>query len=186
MGYCGGSILEPTYHHLERHAETLEVDFDPAVIAYEEILRIFFESHRPTRPSWGTQYRSAIFCANADQIATARRVSEEMQSVFREKIYTEISPIDRFWWAEDYHQKYMLRHATRLGYELAAIYPKLEDFVNSPTAARVNAFLGGNGSLDQLETEIARYGLSPKAQEELRDLARRRGVTPATCPLAKG
>lgn len=186
MGYCGGAINEPTYHHLGGHAETLEVDFDPAVIRFSEILRLFFDSHRPTRPSWGTQYRSAIFCADKAQLETANKVAAEMQELYKERIFTEISLKDRFWLAEDYHQKYMLRQATQIGFELARIYPRLEDFVASTVAARANAFLGGNGSAEMLEEELPRYGLSPTAQRELRDLARRRGISPAVCPLAKG
>lgn len=79
----------------------------------------------------------------------------------------------------------MLRQSPQIGRELAEIYPHLQDFVDSPTAARVNGFLGGNGSLDQLERELPGYGLSPAAADELRALARRRGVAPATCPLAR-
>jgi len=185
VGYCGGSISEPTYHHLANHAETLQVDFDPAAIGYEEILALFFASHQPTRPSWSSQYRSAIFCDGGRQLEQARQAAAELSGRLGHQVQTEIAPLDRFWWAEGYHQKYLLRQSRPLARELAAAYPRPEDFVQSPVAARVNGFLGGNGSLEQLERELPRYGLSPAAGEELRALAKRRGVSPATCPLAR-
>lgn len=163
----------------------MQVDFDPAKISYAAVLELFFASHLPTRPPWSSQYRSAIFAEGEEQLVEARRVHAAFEKRLGQRIYTEIAPLRKFWWAEDYHQKYMLRQSPRIGRELAAFYPRLEDFVDAPTAARINGYLGGNGSLPQLVAELPRFGLSPAAGDELLALARRRGLAPATCPLSR-
>jgi hypothetical protein len=83
---------------------------------------------------------------------------------------TELLPAQEFYWAEDYHQKYQLRGQRDLVAELIRIYPDARDLANSTAAARLNGYLGGNGSLQQLETEIDSLGLSDTAQQRLREV----------------
>ena len=99
------------------------------------------------------------------------RRAEQLQ----EDIYTEIVPAGEFTLAEDYHQKYMLRQNRELTAAYELIYPDINDFVTSTAVARVNGYLGGNGTSASLEVEIDSLGLSPQASESLLDTVRRLG-----------
>jgi peptide-methionine (S)-S-oxide reductase len=115
-GYTGGSLDDPTYHDvctdMTGHAEAVEVEFDPAVVSYEQLLEAFWSLHDPTQvnrqgPDVGTQYRSAIFTHTPGQERTATASKERAQERFRRPIATEIVPAARFWPAEEYHQRYL-------------------------------------------------------------------------------
>ena len=169
VGYAGGDKENPTYHSLGNHAETIQIDYDPARISYNELLDLFWASHSPTSRPWSSQYASIIFYHDEEQ----KRLAEESLAREEERrgkaIYTEIVPLDRFYLAEGYHQKYRLQGDRALWAEFEAIYPDIEDLIGSTAAARVNGYLGGNGSLGQLESEIDRLGLSPEGQAHLRE-----------------
>lgn len=116
VGYEGGSLNNPTYHDVctdrTGHAEVVEVDFDPAVISYHDLLNVFWENHDPTTknrqgPDVGAQYRSAIFFHSPEQEAEAKKSREEAQKRFKRPIVTEIVPATDFWRAEEYHQQYL-------------------------------------------------------------------------------
>lgn len=127
VGYTGGHTENPTYRDVcngeTGHAEALEVTFDPAVISYEQLLAIFWECHDPTQfnrqgPDFGSQYRSAIFCHSdaQRQAAEASRDRLDRSGRLRRRIVTEISPASTFWEAEEYHQKYHLKHGGGCGF----------------------------------------------------------------------
>lgn len=116
-GYAGGHVPNPDYKSVctgrTGHAEVVQVTFDPAVVSYDDILRVFFTVHDPTTLNRqgndvGTQYRSAIFYADAGQEQVARAVMQEItgQGIWSNPIVTEIAPLDTFYAAEDYHQNY--------------------------------------------------------------------------------
>jgi peptide-methionine (S)-S-oxide reductase len=116
VGYSGGHMPNPTYHDVctdeTGHAEVVELDFDPQKVSYGELVRLFFQLHDPTQlnrqgPDWGTQYRSAIFYYSPEQKAAAERVKQEMQKNIRGTIVTQIAPAQKFYRAEEYHQKYL-------------------------------------------------------------------------------
>ena len=120
-GYEGGTMPNPTYKDvctdMTGHAEVVEVDYDPAKVSYEELVRVFFGIHDPTQfnrqgPDYGKQYRTAIFFHDAAQEAAARKAKDELEASgkFRRKIVTEISPATEFYRAEDYHQRYFEKH----------------------------------------------------------------------------
>lgn len=127
VGYQGGTAENPTYEQVcgggTGHAETVEVEFDPGRISYEQLVRFFFDLHDPTTPNRqgpdiGTQYRSAIFYADEAQKETAQAVKRELaeRGAFSRQIVTEISPAPTFWRAEEYHQRYEEKHrAGRFG-----------------------------------------------------------------------
>ena len=168
-GYAGDPRKDqPTYHDLGLHAETLEVDFDPAVISYEELLDIFWNSHNPTSSAWSPQYRSAVFTHDAAQAEAARRSADRYAGLLGREVRTEITPLSRFWPAEEYHQKYRLQHNRLLRNEYREIYPVFKDFLNSTAVARVNGYLGGYGSSAQLDQELDRLGLDERGRQELR------------------
>ncbi|ADG87029.1 peptide methionine sulfoxide reductase MsrA [Thermobispora bispora] len=120
VGYAGGYTPNPTYEEvctgLTGHAETVRVVFDPKVISYERLLKVFWESHDPTQGmrqgnDVGTQYRSVIFTHGPEQERLAVASRDAYQKVLTEhgygRITTEIVPAGEFYFAEDYHQQYL-------------------------------------------------------------------------------
>lgn len=117
VGYAGGTLENPTYKDVcsdrTGHAEVVEVDYDPAAVAYDTLLDVFWNNHNPTQlnrqgPDVGTQYRSVIFFHTPEQEAAARASKERLSQSgrFGRPIVTEISPAQPFWRAEEYHQRY--------------------------------------------------------------------------------
>ncbi|MCB0191335.1 MAG: peptide-methionine (S)-S-oxide reductase [Anaerolineae bacterium] len=180
VGYTGGKKDNPTYHSLGNHTETLQIDYDPTVITYDELLAIFWSSHNPTRRTWSQQYKAAIFVHDDRQLRQAERskaaISEEKTGrFFNRTIHTEIIPSSTFYRAENYHHKYLLQHSPQIWDEIREIYRKPSDWINSTAAARLNGYVGGYGTMAQLEEEIDRLGLSTLGQKQLWKMVRRFG-----------
>lgn len=173
VGYIGGSLVNPTYHRLGDHTESVQVGFDPEEITYAELLKVFWDSHAPCSGVCSVQYRSALFVHDEEQrrVAEKSRATEEARR--GNKVSTAIEKAGRFYPAEDYHQKWMLRRHADITAEFLALYPELQDFTRSTAVTRVNGYLGGHGTAPQLEREIHRLGLSAAAEEKLRRSVRR-------------
>lgn len=117
VGYTGGIKDNPTYHEVcsgdTGHAEAVRVKFDDNLISYEELLELFFSIHDPTLlnrqgPDIGTQYRSEIFCVDEEQYLTADYMKRTLnKDKYNNKIVTNLSMVNNFWIAEEYHQKYI-------------------------------------------------------------------------------
>ena len=173
--------MNPTYHNLGDHTETLQIDYDPVKVTYEELLDVFWENHDPSYPAWSRQYKVVIFYHNEEQKRLAF-VSREREAARRKgKIVTEIIRAGQFYLAEDYHQKYRLRHDRDLMKEFNAMYPSNLDFVNSTSAARANGILDGQGNPKDLESELDSLGLSPTANKKLLEIAHKREKMGARC-----
>jgi len=132
-GYTGGEVENPTYKQVctgrTGHAEVVKVTFDPAVISYEDLLRVFFTIHDPTTlnrqgADIGTQYRSAIYTLDETQKASAQAIIKEFATVWPGKIVTEVTPAPKFYEAEPEHEKYFARNPYA-GYCQAVIAPKV-------------------------------------------------------------
>ncbi len=137
-GYSGGQVADPTYEQVcsgaSGHAEVVQVDFDPDVTSYREILEVFFAIHDPTTlnrqgADVGTQYRSVIFHHSPQQEATAREVVAELdaEGIWSDRIVTQIASFESFYPAEDYHHEYYRRNPNQ-PYCQAVINPKLAKF----------------------------------------------------------
>ncbi len=116
VGYAGGHLSDPTYRQVcggdTGHAEVVQVDYAPERISYEQLLEVFWDNHDPSTrdrqgPDVGRQYRSAIFTHDDTQLATAQASLEARQSESAVPIMTEIEPLEAFYPAEDYHQRYL-------------------------------------------------------------------------------
>jgi peptide-methionine (S)-S-oxide reductase len=144
VGYAGGQTQNPNYREVcsgrTGHAEVVLVAYDPAQVTYEELLKIFWEHHDPTQGmrqgnDVGTQYRSAIFATDDDQLRTAVASRNMYQARLSDagfgEITTEIAAAPRFFYAEDYHQQYLAKnvngycpnHATGVRFPDVAVTP---------------------------------------------------------------
>lgn len=137
-GYSGGHTDNPTYQQVcseaTGHAEVVQVKFDPAVLSYADLLRVFFTVHDPTTLNRqggdiGTSYRSAIFYHDEEQRKTAEEVIAEImaEGIYGDSIVTEVTAFDKFWPAEDYHQEYFLNNPNQ-PYCAAVVAPKVAKF----------------------------------------------------------
>ena len=136
-GYSGGSAATAKYMLVGTgttgHAESVQVTYDPSKIGYSDLLKVFFSvAHDPTElnrqgPDVGSQYRSAIFYANAQQKEVAQGYIAQLDSAktFGKPVVTEVAPLDKFYPAEDYHQNYLALHPNQ-PYIVYNDLPKLE------------------------------------------------------------
>jgi peptide-methionine (S)-S-oxide reductase len=137
-GYSGGEAATAHYDIVSEgttgHAESVEVTFDPSKVTYETLLKVFFSvAHDPTElnfqgPDHGTQYRSAIWYANADQQKAAQAAIADLaqKKVYKGTIVTQVVPLKKFYPAEDYHQNYLAQHMTQ-AYIVYNDIPKVEN-----------------------------------------------------------
>ena len=123
-GYAGGHVDNPTYEEVcsgtTGHAEVVQIEFDPEIISFKEVLEVFFATHDPTTlnvqgADRGTQYRSVVFYRDEGQqeIATQTMAELNEQGVFGDPIVTEVSPLDRFYPAESYHADYYAKNGNQ-------------------------------------------------------------------------
>lgn len=137
-GYSGGHIANPTYEQVcgkkTGHAEVAQVTFDPDVISFKQVLQIFFTVHDPTTldrqgNDVGPQYRSAVFYHSPEQKETAKEVIQEIEAaqIWDNPIVTEVTPFDKFYPAEDYHQNYFKKNPFQ-PYCAFVVAPKVAKF----------------------------------------------------------
>ncbi len=135
-GYAGGSTPSPSYEQVctgrTGHAEVIKIEFDPAVISYEDLLEVFFATHDPTTKDRqgndrGTQYRSIILYASEGQKVAAEEAIAKFTPDFPAPIVTEIKPLAEFYPAEDYHKNYYNENGAQ-PYCSFVISPKLAKF----------------------------------------------------------
>ncbi len=137
-GYAGGHVQDPSYEQVcagtTGHAEVVHISYDPQVVSYRDLLRVFFTTHDPTTlnrqgADVGTQYRSAIFYHSESQEQDALAVLEEIeeQGIWYDDIVTELVPLETFWAAEEYHKDYYLRNPSQ-GYCRVVIEPQVAKF----------------------------------------------------------
>lgn len=123
VGYAGGSAVDPTYEAVctgnTGHVEVVLVMFDPSKVSFEDLLRIFWESHDPTQGmrqgnDVGSQYRSAIYTSNDSHLKAALRSRQDYETALGDagfgKVTTEILPLDNWYSAEEYHQQYLAKN----------------------------------------------------------------------------
>ena len=131
-GYCNGSTIDPTYQDIctgsSGHAEVVKITFDETIVSFEDLLQVFFSTHDATTLNQqgndkGTQYRSAVFYTNDEQQTQAKQFIEKLG----DNIVTEVTELDVFYTAEDYHQNYYNNNPSQ-PYCAMLITPKLDKY----------------------------------------------------------
>lgn len=155
MGYTGGTLENPTYHHTGDHVEAVEVTFDPSHISYEELVEVFLASHPVGLDGGPRRVETGVF-------AHGREQTEEAREAYRRagvRSQPPVEPAGPFWPAERKHQKFHLQRVLPdLVGELDALTPG--DFLETTAAARLNAYLAGFGSADGVRRVERELGLA--------------------------
>ena len=172
VGYCGGKKENPTYYTLGDQTEAISIDYDPAVITYEQLIGYFWKAHRCDLSNYSRQYMNAVFYQNETQQKAAEksRVQEAKRlGIPVEAVKTEIIPVQKFTYAEAYHQKYYLTKHSDIRDFLSKTYPDGKSLVDSTVAARLNAYLGSGMNLDwkMFIKELPKYGLPAALEQRL-------------------
>lgn len=175
VGYAGGKTANPTYENVGDHTEVTEVQFDPIMISYEQVLEFFWLHHDPSQRR-KKQYQSAILYETDDE----KKIAENSYKLAKSKygnIETYVVKLDKFYPAENYHQKYWLRNQKDILNEL-----KLNDseIANSILATKINAYCAGFTDFSDLEELKKEHGLSDSLVNRIKTFAAS-GGDPRAC-----
>ncbi len=170
VGYSGNTPWNPSYGGRGDHIESVEVEFDPAIVSYESLLGVFWSGHDPGAIPWKRQYLSAIFPRTEGQAKAAARSKEREAAGRKGRIFTEILPGYSFHPAEAHHQKFALRGKVALLKEYQAIYPDYRDFMASTAVSRANGYAGGHGTCERFLADAEGLGLSPSGRRVLEEI----------------
>ena len=181
VGYAGGTTQNPTYRQIGDHTETFQVDFDPTIISFTELLGLFWQSHNPKRKAWSRQYRAVILVHDEEQYEQAQQSLQAVMAAANAPITTEILYLNKFYLAETYHQKYRLQQSHLMA-EVKTIYANAQDWIDSTTAARLNGYLSGYGLAETFASDMKQLGLSEAGERILQKSVPGKG-TSLTCPL---
>jgi len=179
VGYTGGKKEFPTYHSLGDHTETLQLEYDPNQTTYQALLDIFWKNHNPCVKN-RAQYMSAIFYHDNEQKELAEQSKEALQKSNVRQIQTVIREAQTFYNAEDYHQKYLLRRHRNIFNSL-----NLSDnhVITSHVASRLNGYLNGHGSLDNLQNEMKDWNLNEHQDKAILTAAKSQNLDGGSCRM---
>ena len=171
VGFAGGTTPSPTYRQMADHTETVQIEFDPQLISYEEVLKEFWQNHYPNRDNYkGRQYISLLHYHTEQQRQVIKAVLPEMELRLGESIETEISPFTQFTPAEERHQKYYLKRYPKALEQLKELYPDSRLLTDSTFAARLNGFVKGFGTKDGVLKEVSQWSIGKNEKAFLVDI----------------
>ncbi|WP_121744386.1 peptide-methionine (S)-S-oxide reductase MsrA [Natronorubrum halophilum] len=165
VGYAGGTASDPSYYSLGDHTEVVQVEYDPSELSYDDLLEVCWANHDWASAAPKRQYRSVVLAHDEHQRVAAERHRTALEERTGRSAATDIEPLDRFFLAEDFHQKYELRSTPVVGDELEDRYGN--DFVDSTVVARLNGFAAGHGEPTQRNEVLAALELPPMVLSEL-------------------
>ena len=179
VGYAGGRKKNPSYRSMGDHTETVQVDYDPQIITYAQLLQIFWDSHQFDSKAWSRQYMNAVFYHGQLQKKLAEQslaAAAARRGIKPDEVRTAILPAGPFTYAELYHQKYALTRYHDIREFLEKIYPDPKSLADSSVATRLNAFLGTgfDWKAQRLQQELPSYGLPAKLEKQVLKAAQRR------------
>ena len=168
VGYAGGTTPDPSYQHISDYIEAIELDYDADLLSYSQLLDLFWQFHNPSSAPYKRQYISAIFPHNPQQAEIAQQSLQAHACAL-----TEIIPLDKFYLAENYHQKYHLQQYPQFMDEFQVLFPSFNDFIDSTLATRANGLLAGYADLSVLTQAVSESTLSANIKQQLLALYRK-------------
>lgn len=178
VGYMGGVVPNPTYKAIADYTETTQIEFDPTIVTYEDLLQMFWDGHNAFRPA-STQYSSFIFVHDEEQRAAAQASYEAAQKEHGQKPATVIREATDFYTGEFYHTHYYIQRYRELTAALAAVDGiddlsscSVDAFSDSPVVSKMNAYVGGFGSRRQMEEDIKTLRVPDSVADDLRAVVR--------------
>uniref|UniRef100_A0A914XML3 peptide-methionine (S)-S-oxide reductase n=1 Tax=Plectus sambesii TaxID=2011161 RepID=A0A914XML3_9BILA len=172
VGYAGGTTVGPTYRNIGDHTEITEVEYDESKMNYNALLDHFW-SHHDATVDHKKQYASAILYVDEEQQRVAEASRQAEQEKTKKNLQTYIQPLDKFYQAEDYHQKYWLRTQTGL---FKALKLSDKDVVESPLATKLNAFMAGYTDWKVLDALTKEYNIDANTAKVIKEVAQSGGV----------
>ncbi len=180
VGYIGGKKPGvPTYDAILDFSEGIQIDFDANVISLAQLLELVWSSHDAFRPGYGTQYAHILFFTPGQEEAVRASAAQHSERNGKKKIVTRLEPMSPFYIAEDYHQKYQLRHHDLVK---ALKFKSEADFRESTVAAKLNGWLSGNIlDLEDALAQIAAFDIPEKAKTIASALLKNQAVPRRSC-----
>ncbi|WP_236013424.1 peptide-methionine (S)-S-oxide reductase MsrA [Paenibacillus glycanilyticus] len=168
VGFAGGTTAEPSYRSMGDHTETVELQFDAALVSYDELLELFWNNHNPYNINGykDRQYQSLLLYRDDEQVEAFRRIKSRMEET-KGILDTELSPFNAFYPAESRHQKYYLKRFPDAVEKLMSLYLSEEELERSTLAARLNGVAKGFLNLERLQNEMKGW---PVAEDELKEI----------------
>ncbi len=175
VGYAGGTLDHPTYRQLGDHTETVEMDYDTRILSLENLLDVFWNNHNPFNINEykGRQYQSLVLYRGQNQLNVIQKVMKIREEQGKEKPDTEIAPYNRFYPAEDRHQKYYLKRYPNAIEELSNLFPSPQELTNATLAARLNGLAKGYTNLHSILDEIRTWPISEEEKGNMLHLIQR-------------
>ncbi|MCM3631244.1 peptide-methionine (S)-S-oxide reductase [Paenibacillus glycanilyticus] len=163
VGFSGGTSEAPTYRSMGDHSETVELQFDPAQVSYEDLLELFWNNHNPYNINGykDRQYQSLLLYRNDEQEEAFRRIKSRIEGDKGSLLDTELAPFRAFYPAESRHQKYYLKRFPDAAAKLSLLYPSERELESSTLAARLNGVAKGFLNLERLQREMEQWPTPP-------------------------
>ncbi len=169
-GYAGGRSTDPSYKNLEWHTEVVEIDYDPAVISYEDLVALFFAFHDENLRPYDQRVKSLIFFRSEAEETHARQAISRQREVTGKPVFTEAKEMDVFYLAEPEHQNRTVKREVSLYGELTEIFETDDRLQQSILVSKLNGFVYGYGSPEDLEDLLNQLGLSDMSKGRVREI----------------
>lgn len=166
VGYSGGKSPNPSYEVVDLHTEVVEIDYDPEVISYGELIDIFFSSHNETLRPYDQRVKSLIFYRNDEEYGVAKSKLDAIRAKTPddESVYTELKSFEIFYLAEPEHQNRSLKLETSLYHELEDIFGSDDQMLLSILVSKLNGYIYGYGTLEGALELLDLSGLSEQSK----------------------
>lgn len=167
VGYSGGDLTTPSYNDLGNHIEVFEVDYDPDVISYEQLVELYFVFYDATMRPLSLRVKPVIYYRTEEEFNIAKMIKQSVEAASSEGIFAVIEPFDIFYLAESKHQLSYLKQESSLYDEITQIYLDEDQLLLSLLASKLNGFIPGYGDPRHLALILEGSGLSAPSLERI-------------------